>query len=565
LSSALKATLPGDAGSVKSSDTGDGVFLVFPSTTKKCDLLEKFVPTFEQMVRQENSTATSSTKIFLRAVLHFGEYFLDQPILTKQGRAGKEINHTFRLLDSAELRRAVQKQGEGRPLALMVSDDVYQKIVVQQIPEMSGQFAKRFIRAKDGKITGWLYVGQSSIKTVGRSRSRAKSSSKHRKPQGSTNPPLFTPERGKQAHTLTTLPGVSIYISTADIHNYNLYRRGVGDGVPVANHLETALLLSDQAIVHCADPYRCQAVFDILSEFKYFIKKGNIVFLLSRSIESPQRDFESYVKGKENQYRMSGHGTADIATLSSQDTKTDIEPVVDLLELSPTLLHRGYIATESFVDAVQNDLVNTEVLGTTGNPLQGKLMRINLTLFQILSLAKITTTGNEPVVANPEVVERIINGVKTKINHHSFSRQILLSLIREELKNNGRPAYEGYSDLLEVRTNLLHLRINVGPHGFIELHPERERASPYNYNHLLNHLGVLADCAPKARFGLELVKALKSEQAWDSFATHHLSVMADSYSRRMGDMEVRPENYFIHSRRLPVFRNIAKVVRAKWK
>jgi hypothetical protein len=556
ISVALKKRLPAYEKKVKFSDTGDGLLVLFPSDTPKKTLLEKFLPSLERLVKKHNSQTKSAAKFLVRAALHHGDYFQDKPKLTKIGYTGAEINNTFRILNSDILREAVRRQGAARPIALFLSEYFYTKIVAQQIPSFKNFFARRIVKGKDGEITAWLFVDR---KLLSNQRTAIKQPSKK---SGTAQTHKSHPLK-KQSVKLADLPP-SIYVSAADIHNFNLYQRNA-ESVPLANHLETALLLGHCAIVHCTDPYRSQEVFNLLTEFQHFIKTGKICFLLGSSIESPKSGFIKYITEKASQYEKSGHGKADIDSLSQSDPKADIEAaVIEMLDLSPYLLHRGYGGTDVFVKAVKKDFEQAETLATTADPFSGKLQHTNLTLRQILSLAQIGNNGKvTPLVAKKDQIEKIINQLNQKINNRSFSRQILLSLFREELK--GRNLDAAYFDLLEIRTNLLHLKINVGSHNFTEFHPQREKNSPYDHDHLLDHLGVLGKRAAKERCGVELVKTLKALPEWQSFATHHLRVMADLYARRLGDLDTEPNGFFLQSRNMPAFDKIARIINKQWK
>jgi hypothetical protein len=435
---------------------------------------------------------------------------------------------------------------------LFVSDEFYTKVVELQIPILKTNFVKERVQTKDGQLTAWRLTYQKPPdkrkrfnQVRGKPRRKAKTA----------------PRGKKKSYILATLPTVSILISAADVHNFNLYKRTAGS-VPLVNHIETALLLGQRAFMHCTDPYRSNVVFELLNEFEGFIRDGTLLFLLGSSIQNPRKDFVPYISSKASQYRESGHGAADIVSLNTSASTLDIDAVLDLLDMSPVLLHRGYGGTEMFLKAVKADFSETEVLGTSHSPLLGKLRHINLTLRQILSIQQLTD-GNRPValVADREQTDSIVNDLIRKIDHDSFSRQILLSLIRETLTNK---VDEAYFDLLETRINLIHLRINVGQHNFIEFHPERERTSPYYHCYLLDHLAALVDRAPKERCGVSLVKALRSQPTWDLFAAHHLRIMAYLQARRLGDLDCDPNGYFLGSGKRFEFKAIANVINEHW-
>jgi hypothetical protein len=61
------------------------------------------------------------------------------------------------------------------------------------------------------------------------------------------------------------------------------------------------------------------------------------------------------------------------------------------------------------------------------------------------------------------------------------------------------------------------------------------------------------------------VKTLKALPEWQSFATHHLRVMADLYARRLGDLDTEPNGFFLQSRNMPAFDKIARIINKQWK
>jgi class 3 adenylate cyclase len=532
------------------SDTGDGIGIIFPAETDKAALVHDFYPALELAVKDHNQGAGKLTSFRLRAVLHFGEFFRDSPALTKNGVTGASINHAFRILDSAAHRSFLDQLAKDRPIALIISAEYYQQIIRMQKPLLTKDFSKITIKTKDRTFLAWAYHHDGKAPKVTKVAKVIKNSVSLRNAKAAPEPLV-----------LATLPGTSILLATADIHNLNLYSRILGS-IPLKNHLETSLLLGSKVILHCADPYRSRVVYNLLNEYSRFISAGKIVFLLGSSIQSVRKDYLRYLEGKSAQYKLSGVGDADVTSLLPN--KVDENDVIALLEMSPVSLHRGYPGTAAFIKAVENDLEKSEKIVSYGY-LDSKIRHINLTLFQLLSLQQINDRGRaNNVVAKESEIEKIRSVVSQNKYHNSFSRQILLRLIMGCLKQH--PLESHYGDLLELRINLLHLGINLGKrHTFTELHPQREENSPYFYRYLMEHFGILCDCAPRDFLAPDLLDELLATSEWRNFSSHHLRTMSEIYARRMADMPSQPADFFMHSKTIREFGTISRILEGHWK
>jgi len=508
-------------------DIGDGIASIFPPDAPKAKLITTFVPTIENLLIEHNNQCTDhpARQIRLRLALHFGEFLIDEYVSKQEGVLGAEINHAFRLVDSDILREFVRSLRDDRPLGVLISDKFYHSIVCQQVPTLKEQFKRVEILGKDGSLEAFLMSNQSSDRTPILSR-----------------PTVIA--RRKEETTLAQLEesrGTCIYLSTSDFHNYGLYRRAA-HRVPLLNHLETALFLGAGTIIHCVDPYRMEEVCKLLEEFSHFVESGQILFLLGRQIQDARRDFLPYIERKSAQYLESGYGADDIESLNPPVAAKNPERVIDLLDRSPFVLHRGYEGTGRFIEAVTRDFIERETMVVTSELTNSKLSNVNLTLFQILTLKQVSKDGAvKRIVASDAEMSRIQSELYQRIEQESFSRRILLDIIRKNLTDSRLDRF--ILDLLETRINLLHLSINVGNHAFIELRPNRDKNSPYFYKPLLNHLGLIANRAPKERIGADLLGVLMKHRSSRTLASFHLRVMADLYARRMGDMEAYPDRF----------------------
>jgi hypothetical protein len=108
-------------------DRGDGVLVLLrpEDDFPKALLLSRLIPTLASLLIARNSAISPADKpliMRLRAVIHAGEVHYDD-----KGPFGEDLDVAFRLLDAprfkAQLRKAIG------PLALVISDSIYQSIV----------------------------------------------------------------------------------------------------------------------------------------------------------------------------------------------------------------------------------------------------------------------------------------------------------------------------------------------------------------------------------------------------------------------------------------------------
>jgi len=269
-------------------DRGDGILYVFSPITEKRLIVTNFLPKLRLKILEMNKDLTTSLKIKIRAVVSFGECIISKSKLTKISITSTEINRVSYLLDSSFIKSWSQERSFSNPICVLFMDKFYSEIIKEQIPSQMNKFSRIQVETKKKKEIVWAYDYQEVIKKE----------------------KLFKNIKLKKCKKvyLSELDGRCIYLSTADYYNYHLYKR-MYEKVPLKNHLETALLLSDFVILHCADPYRLELVLDLCYEYEDFIKNGELVFLLARDIDNMKKDFKKYLNRKSNQYLSSSVST----------------------------------------------------------------------------------------------------------------------------------------------------------------------------------------------------------------------------------------------------------------
>jgi class 3 adenylate cyclase len=479
------------------SDTGDGMLAVFPAATSKKNLVIRVIPTLEQLVLEHNHASADHLRLRMRVVLHQGEVVIDRQRLTGDGIMSNDVNVACRLLDCEPLRRALRRSADRFPLALLVSDAFYKNVILGQLVIFRDDYERHEVSVKGQSLIGWLRRGAYSAEDAGTTSALAVPPVEQSLVTAASTPVLTQtgsgaqaddqrqPRKGPQQVTLADLARTCVYVSTADLHNYNLYE-AIAGRVPLANHMETALLLGTHTIMHCADPYRSEVVCGLIEHYRQFVDDGSILFLLTAASTT------SGLLRKAVQFVVSGHAEADIDSFSKPwDAPGRAERATELIDRSPFRLYRGYRGTARFVEAVRSDLNPSPHIILSDYALRWT-KRLNLTLFQLLHLERRTPDGRVVrVFADDETLHGLMEELELNLERHSFSRQIFLSVLQEHL-GKALPTSSAFYRLFAARISLLHLQINVGPHAFIECTPTQDADSSYHYEHLLAHLGCLS-------------------------------------------------------------------------
>src|SRR5829696_8869131 len=116
----------------RTEDRGDGVLLLLNAEVPKTRVLPWLVLRMAAELNRYNRTAPEATRIRVRAVVHAGEVASDA-----YGHAGKDLNLTFRLLDSDLLRGYLANARTS--LVLLVSASIYDDIIEQGYREIDAE------------------------------------------------------------------------------------------------------------------------------------------------------------------------------------------------------------------------------------------------------------------------------------------------------------------------------------------------------------------------------------------------------------------------------------------
>jgi hypothetical protein len=525
-------------------DTGDGKWLLFHPGVPKTAVLSAFVPALETELRHHNATASTAARIRLRIGVHHGDLIPDDG-----GYSGEPLNHAFRLIDNDVIRQALAASAQNS--VTVVSADFFDKIIRPGYGSLDPEnFSPVSIKVKELDTTAWIDQPLSRSLASGF-------------PTGSTAPVQQIAKLDQRVVTIADLPPTSLYVAISDVHNATLYRRGFPE-VPLAQHIETALLLGGKVVMHCADPYRSSGVAEILERFEASIEAGDLLFLLGENAQNPSGHFRGYIDYKVAQYGKSPYGLRDVSSLTHVDEEAAAR-TERFLALSPYALIRGFSGTDGFLNCAKRDLQPAEPVTIHDNFSMGVLGGLSLTIRQILELTRPERDGRlTRAVADERTVDRLQTEINRLISHNSFSRQIFMEAIR---RVTGLPEEDAVSHACEERVSLLHLMGTIGSLRHLEVTGRRDRASVHHFGHLLDHLSVLSEVQHPTTFGPSLVMQLRALPCWPYFAAYHLQIVGQTIHRQTanGDWRADLNTAFRWSRRLPEFDPVRSVVRTHWR
>src|SRR6266542_621482 len=141
-----------ERGDYQCTDQGDGILVLFSPEVPKTRVLPWLILRLAAGLNRYNRTATPRCGLRLRAVVHAGEVTSDA-----HGHASKDLNLTFRLLDSDLLRGYLANASTS--LVLLVSDPIYSDIVEQGYREIDATaFEPVRVPVRRTYARGWVYL-----------------------------------------------------------------------------------------------------------------------------------------------------------------------------------------------------------------------------------------------------------------------------------------------------------------------------------------------------------------------------------------------------------------------
>ena len=141
-----------DLAGIASEDLGDGVRLIVPAQVTPARLLDPFVPQLAAALREHRKAAADAARLRLRLAVHMGLLHRDDG-----GWTGEPLVHSARLLDAAPLRQ-VFDAADQPDLAIIVSEDVYDKVVRHGYGLDARAYRRVQVRVKETRAGAWIHV-----------------------------------------------------------------------------------------------------------------------------------------------------------------------------------------------------------------------------------------------------------------------------------------------------------------------------------------------------------------------------------------------------------------------
>ncbi len=133
-------------------DLGDGVRLIVPAGISPSVMLDPFVPTIAQLLREHRMASADVARLRLRMAVHMGLLLYDG-----HGWAGQPLVHAARLLNAASVRLAFDTAPQA-DLILVVSQLVYESVVEQGYGLDPGTYRAVQICEKETDATAWIHL-----------------------------------------------------------------------------------------------------------------------------------------------------------------------------------------------------------------------------------------------------------------------------------------------------------------------------------------------------------------------------------------------------------------------
>ncbi|MET8850343.1 hypothetical protein [Amycolatopsis sp. NPDC004625] len=140
--------------SCRHENLGDGVLVLTPSEVSKPLLADEFPEKLAEELRAHNASHPREEKMRLRLAIHAGEVSYDE-----HGFTGASIIHTFRLLDSAAVKRALAAT-DTAPLAIICSAWFFEEVVRHSEKSSSTAYRRTKVTNKETTTHAWIRIMQ---------------------------------------------------------------------------------------------------------------------------------------------------------------------------------------------------------------------------------------------------------------------------------------------------------------------------------------------------------------------------------------------------------------------
>ncbi|GAA2170324.1 nucleotidyl cyclase domain-containing protein [Actinomadura napierensis] len=132
-------------------DRGDGVLLIACPDEPPALLIDPLLELIRARLQRHNKLSSTAGRIRLRAALHLGPVVRDN-----HGVTGTSVNHLFRLLDSPQLREALDEPNVD--LAFIASQQVYDSVILTHGSLAPDNYLPVECRVKETVAPAWITI-----------------------------------------------------------------------------------------------------------------------------------------------------------------------------------------------------------------------------------------------------------------------------------------------------------------------------------------------------------------------------------------------------------------------
>jgi hypothetical protein len=132
-------------------DLGDGIRLIVPPTVSPSALLDPFVPTLTDVLREHRRSAPPEARLRLRVAVHMGLVHHDG-----HGWAGQTLVHVARLINANAVRTTLT--WAETDLVVVVSQTMWEAVVAQGYGLNPAGYRRITIAEKETTGPAWIYL-----------------------------------------------------------------------------------------------------------------------------------------------------------------------------------------------------------------------------------------------------------------------------------------------------------------------------------------------------------------------------------------------------------------------
>lgn len=307
----------------------------------------------------------------------------------------------------------------------------------------------------------------------------------------------------------------------------------------VLQRLYYSVLMFDMVLMHCSDPLRSEMIFDILSNHREWIEKGQIAFIYASNIFDIKTDYREYIQRKIQEYSVLDSFCEPEMNSLKQDYMTEkyYNDVISLLNASEYIVRKPLESEYQFTNFVRNDL-NPEVgqIVISSKPTdRAPVDAASMTLYQLMSIKYIDkSTGKLKSVFPESIIEEVLGTIEEHLDQGiMIARSAAVSMIEERFKTDQRRLNRQQISVLNaitLRMDILYCKMNSGKRLILEFHPSYEPYSSYQIQYFAQYCKKIGRKSTRMDITKDLVDQILScnKNEVVSFRECYLACVSDA-------------------------------------